>query len=238
MAVTCLALDIGNSRIKAALLHRGHPVHIVSLRTRSQLRRWRQAHAELPLYVIDTRKDPAWTNLLSELGGRPLEITDGVPFPTSYASTLGPDRCAALCALFYIAQKPLLYLSFGTALTGDVLDAQDTHLGGFISLGLALRLKALHQHTGRLPRLSSPPPSIPAWGTSTPEAIWIGAFHGMLSEIQSHLKRAQETLGSHHLYISGGEAPLFQPFLPQPLTFVPNLTLIGVWHWQNFLFGE
>jgi hypothetical protein len=58
----------------------------------------------------------------------------------------------------------------------------------------------------------------------------------MLSEIQSHLKRAQETLGSYHLYISGGEAPLFQPFLPQPLTFVPNLTLIGVWHWQNFLF--
>jgi hypothetical protein len=26
--------------------------------------------------------------------------------------------------------------------------------------------------------------------------------------------------------------------LPQPLTFVPNLTLIGVWHWQRFLFGD
>ena len=238
MATTCLALDIGNSRIKAALIHEGHPIQVFTPRTRHQLRRWRQQYPHLPLYAIDTRNHPRWKALLSELHACSLEITAGVPFPTHYAATLGPDRCAALSALFYTAQKPLLYLSFGTALTGDILDAQGTHLGGFISPGLHLRLKALHQHTGRLPRLSPPLSLPPLWGTSTPEAIWIGTFRALISEIQSYLSTLQTTLGPHHLYISGGEASLIAPFLPQPVTFVPDLTLIGVWYWQRFLFGD
>ena len=232
MATTCLALDVGNSRLKAALIHEGNPIQVFTPRTRYQLRLWRQQHPHLPLYAIDTRNHPEWKALIMELNGHFLEITAGVPFPTRYAATLGPDRCAALSALFYTAQKPLLYLSFGTALTGDLLDAQGTHLGGFISPGLRLRLKALHQHTGHLPHLP------PLWGTSTPEAIWTGTFRAMLSEIQSYLISLQSTLGPHHLYISGGEAPLLERFLPQPVTFVPNLTLIGVWYWQRFLFGD
>jgi len=238
MAATCLALDIGNSRLKAALLHQGQVAETFTPKIRLQFRRWRERYAALPLYVIDTRNDPAWKALITELDGRFLEAPAGLPFPTRYAATLGPDRCAALCALFYTAERPLLHLSFGTALTGDLLDANGTHLGGFISLGLNLRLKALHQHTGRLPQLPAPQNLPPLWGTSTAEAIWIGTLHGMLAEIQSYLRGAQTTLGPYHLYISGGEAPLLEPFLPQSVTFVPNLTLIGVWHWQRFLFGD
>ena len=238
MAASCLAVDIGNTRIKAALIHEGNLIEVFTPRTRHQFRRWRQRYPHLPLYAIDTRNHPGWKALISELNGYFLEITAGVPFPTRYAATLGPDRCAALSALFYTAQRPLFYLSFGTALTGDILDAQGIHLGGFISPGLHLRLKVLHQHTGRLPRLSPPPTLPPLWGTSTPEAIWIGTFRAMISEIQSYLASLRSTLGPYHLYISGGEAPLLEPFLPQPVTFVPNLTLIGVWYWQRFLFGD
>ncbi len=238
MATTCLSVDIGNSRVKAALVEAGSPVEVRVLRTRRELQAWREAYPALPLYAIDTRGDPTWRALLMELGGRFMEAKDGLPFPTCYAPTLGPDRSAALVALFYTAPKPLVYLSLGTALTGDVLDAQGKHLGGFISPGLALRLRALHQHTGRLPALPLPPPELPVWGTTTPEAIWIGAFRGFLAEILHHLALARSTLGSYQLYISGGEAPLLQSHLSQPLTFVPNLTLIGVWHWQRFLFGD
>ncbi len=213
-------------------------MEVFPFRTRSQLYTWRKNHPHLPLYAIDTRNDPIWNTFIAELGGRFLEVSDGVPFPTYYAPTLGPDRCAALSALFYIAQRPLLYLSFGTAFTGDLLDAQGTHLGGFISLGLHLRLRSLHQHTGRLPRLSIPFRLPPIWGTSTSEAIQSGTLRALIFEIQAYLAAARETLGSFHLYISGGEAPLLEPFLPQPFTFVPNLTLIGVWHWQRFLFGD
>ena len=238
MATACLSVDIGNSRVKAALIKAGEVVEVRVFRTRRQLHAWREAYPALPLYAIDTRGDPTWRALLMELGGRFLEAKDGLPFSTRYAPTLGPDRSAALVALFYTAPKPLVYLSFGTALTGDVLDGQGEHLGGFISPGLALRLRALHQHTGRLPALPLPPPELPTWGTTTPEAIWIGAFRGLLAEIQYHLALARSILDSYQLYISGGEAPLLQSHLPQPLTFVPNLTLIGVWHWQKFLFGD
>jgi type III pantothenate kinase len=234
----CLVVDIGNSRVKAALVEAGEIIEVHVFRTRPQLYAWRMAYSELPLYAIDTRNAPTWKTFLTELGGRFLEATHGLPFPTRYAPTLGPDRCAALVALFYTAPKPLVYLSFGTALTGDVLDAQGEHLGGFISPGMALRQRALHRHTGRLPALRLPLPELPAWGTTTPEAIWIGTFRGLLAEILHHLALARSTLGTYHLYVSGGEAPLFQFHLPQPLTFVPNLTLIGVWHWQRFLFGD
>ncbi len=238
MASACLALDIGNTRIKAAYIIEGQLIEVRTLHGRRQLTQWRSVYPQLPFYVIDTRRSSHWQVALQALEACFLEAEHGLPFPTAYAQTLGPDRCAALSALWHIAPKPLLYLSFGTALTGDLLDEHGRHIGGFITPSLFLRRKALHEHTGRLPLIPLDACALPRWATTTPEAIAAGTFWGLLAELQAHLTAAQATVGPFHLWISGGEARFWQPHLPQSATFAPNLTLLGVWYWARHLFGD
>lgn len=235
MAPKLLAVDIGNSRIKGACLADGKVIDTINLAHPDDLLSWRKRQPTLPLVGVDTRRSPEWQTAFYEAGGRFLELKDGLPFETQYAPTLGPDRCAALIALYKLSLRPFLYLSFGSALTGDLVDPRGLHVGGFISAGLSLRLRGLAVGTGRLPWVAPPTDLPPFWATTTPEALASGAFWGLLAEVETRLRQASTKYPGLQLWASGGEAKPFLKALPFPVTFVPDLTLIGLWHWHVYL---
>ncbi|MBQ2362896.1 MAG: type III pantothenate kinase, partial [Bacteroidaceae bacterium] len=67
---------------------------------------------------------------------------------------MGADRVAAdIGARSIYSDRPLLVIDAGTCITFDVIDTDGTILGGAISPGIHLRLKAMHEHTAALPLL-------------------------------------------------------------------------------------
>ena len=79
-----------------------------------------------------------------------------LPFRNLYRTPehLGKDRIAAAAGAF--AAFPgthALIIDMGTAITIDILTAGGDYLGGNISPGLAMRFRALHAFTSRLPLL-------------------------------------------------------------------------------------
>ena len=88
-----------------------------------------------------------------------LEIThiSIFPFKNSYGSpkTLGIDRMvlAAGAVLLYPNQNTLI-IDAGTCVTYDYVDKNNIYHGGAISPGIALRYKAMHDYTAKLPLLS------------------------------------------------------------------------------------
>ena len=83
-----------------------------------------------------------------------------IPIRNLYSTpeTLGTDRLASVTGAFYEAMKhnndeptDVLVIDMGTAITYDIIDAAGNYLGGNISPGVAMRLKALHHFTEKLP---------------------------------------------------------------------------------------
>lgn len=118
---------------------------------------------------------------------RCLEVGTTTPLPidiSAYASTLGADRIAALAAVAGMCPgREALVVDCGTAITFDRLSASGIFLGGNISPGVGMRLRALHAFTKRLPEVESGT-SAPMWALTTADAMRSGALHGAIAEIE------------------------------------------------------
>lgn len=137
---------------------------------------------------------------------------------------MGVDRWLALLAAHAREAQDQLVVSAGTAVTLDLLQADGTHLGGYIVPGLWLMQSSLGQGTadvqvrdGRDPVRASIAP-----GVTTPEAVQ----HGTLLI----LVRAIEALASdgRAVVLCGGDAALLAACLPAPSHEVPELVLDGL----------
>mgnify|MGYP000136417762 FL=1 len=77
-----------------------------------------------------------------------------LPIKIGYATpeTLGLDRIAAVVgAVMQCPDKAVLIVDAGTCVTYALLTADGTFAGGNIAPGIRLRLRAMHEHTGKLP---------------------------------------------------------------------------------------
>lgn len=226
-----VVLDIGNSRIKAALFSESGEAKSITLRSPRDLTAW----GDMPIAYVDTRMSPRWRDPLAELGALELLPELGLPFSSRYSTQLGPDRAAQLIAAWHAKRFPAAVISLGTAYTLDYLDAEGMHLGGVIGAGVSLRLRSLAHFTGRLPRVK-PAPRVPLLATNTTEALQAGALRGLTFELLGWLKALPTP--PQVVWLCGGDAPLLRPYLPTYAIFAPDLTLLGAWLWWHFLRGE
>ncbi|MCM1225038.1 MAG: type III pantothenate kinase [Lachnospiraceae bacterium] len=122
-----------------------------------------------------------------QVSDKVIEVTTSTPLPidiSAYASTLGADRIAALAAVADICPgREALVVDCGTAITLDRLSAKGEFLGGNISPGVGMRLRAMHAFTKRLPEVASTD-NTPLWGLNTDDAMRSGALRGAIAEIE------------------------------------------------------
>ncbi|GIV24221.1 MAG: type III pantothenate kinase [Bacteroidia bacterium] len=222
-----LVIDIGNSRVKAGLVEEGALQESFLVASPEELTQWQGYQ----VIFIDTRGDKHWRAVLAALEAEELTRARPLPFPTLYSQELGADRAAQLIAAWAAQRFPAAVVSLGTAFVLDYLDEQGTHVGGIISPGAHLRLRALAENTGRLPRLSLTPVEAHL-GRDTASALRAGALHGLGFELQGWLS----LLPAHTtLWVCGGEYALLARYLPSNAIFAPDLTLKGVWLWWHYL---
>ena len=110
-----------------------------------------------------------------------LNHTTPLPVVNLYETpkTLGYDRMAAVVGAYsQFPGKDILVIDAGTCITYEFIDSKGRYHGGNISLGLQMRLKALHQFTGRLPLVIIEGASC-LMGRNTVTAIRSGVLKGV-----------------------------------------------------------
>jgi len=236
-----IALDIGNSRIKAGLFL-GEKLEWVKLLTFTDyigayISFWTDK------YEIDTL---AYTNVNSRQMGRildpslllqirPIEITGSSPGPVRNAyrspATLGSDRYAAVVGARLKSEKrPLLVIDIGTAITYDYVDAENNYLGGAIAPGINLRLRSLHHYTSRLP-LVKQQDEVDFIGSTTQDCIRAGVQYGVICEIEGMIGRYKKEAGDElEVYLTGGTAIWISDHIEVSHRLEMNLVLEGIYH--------
>ena len=232
-----LAIDIGNTSAKLCLFRRGKALHFERL-TRSWVttiaslvaKYGRIQHAyisnvageqpELKAALRSARIEARWLT---------WQTPEAHSFINNIPEGLGADRLAAdIGALTLAPGHNLLVVDAGTCLTFDVIGANGQYLGGSISPGIGLRLKAMHDHTAALP-LFAPEGVAPVVGTNLEEAMRGGCLNGLRWEIEGYVRYLQ-THGHPDLkvFYTGGNDLNLAPDVDSHVTHDHTLVMKGL----------
>jgi type III pantothenate kinase len=199
-------VDIGNTRIKAAAFNsNGELIGKEYFDDLNSCYHWFVQENTQNIIVSSVAQVP--TEQLEELKVHYLSYLSNLPFKNHYTSkdTLGVDRIAALAAAAtQFPKQASLIFDIGTCMTIDFLDPELNYYGGNISPGIDMRLKAMHQMTGRLP-LVDLSEAAGEMGNSTKQAIANGVLIGMQHEIEGYINAY---LGKHpnlQIVLCGGD---------------------------------
>lgn len=170
--------------------------------------------------------------LLRERVERVVEFTPATPVPIANAyrtpQTLGRDRlAAAVGAATLFPGRNVLIADFGTAVTVDLVTADNTYRGGCISPGLGMRFKALHDYTARLP-LCAPTDECLLAGRTTEEAVRHGVMNSLAFEIEGYIARAEAQYENLCVIFTGGDANCFVKRIKNTIFANYNLVFCGL----------
>ncbi|MCD8073209.1 MAG: type III pantothenate kinase, partial [Alistipes sp.] len=142
--------------------------------------------------------------------------------------TLGCDRLAGAvgAAAIYPGQN-ILIADLGTAITFDVVTAAGEFLGGNISPGAAMRLRALHEYTGRLPLVGQEGPTEEI-ATSSQSAVRSGVVGGIVYEIEGYIARLGERYDPLKIIFTGGDSDFFAKRVKNAIFATYDLVVYGL----------
>mgnify|MGYP001312308705 CR=1 FL=1 len=236
-----LAVDIGNTKIKFAVVDGESLRHLEATETGSEVRSPKGVGAIDGIAVVSvvpsvTRK--VVEVLQSATGADAHLIERGPPWlmPHAYATpqTLGMDRMLAAYEAFARCGAPCVIVDAGSALTVDWVDESGVYRGGAIAPGLRA-LQAGLKHVA--PALDPPPLSIHVAypGCSTTDALTVGLSGMAIGGAQWLLDRALGKAGPGAvLWICGGDAAFLMESLVRrghALCHEPDLLLRGLYRW-------
>lgn len=141
---------------------------------------------------------------------------------------MGADRLAAdIGARSMYPESTLLVIDAGTCVTFDVIDASGKILGGAISPGVSLRLKAMHEHTAALP-LPDLCGEHPVMACDTVSAMRSGAVNGLMWEIEGYIRHTLSLFPDLHVCFTGGDSIYFPDDLSHVISRDPLLVQKGL----------
>lgn len=228
-------MDIGNTLVKLAVVDDGR---IVMERSTEQLlpAMLDSLLAESPVekaIVASTRGDASdLVALVRSRVERVMEFTSRTPTPIRNAyltpETLGRDRlAAAVGASILYPERNVLVVDFGTAVTIDLVTADNTFRGGCISPGMQTRFRALHDYTASLP-LGSPDEGGELLGLTTEEAIQRGVMNSLTFEIEGYIARMVDEIDDLCVIFTGGDAKFFVKRIKNAIFANCNLVFCGL----------
>lgn len=230
-----LIVDIGNTRIKAAVAGEGKFLSEVKVFNEKDLeplerlvQEYGPSHSIIGSVSGHTETVAA---VLSRNTSTLILSSDSIfPFVNDYATphTLGMDRAAAVAgAMSVFPHQACLVIDAGTCVTFDFVTAQGHYLGGAISPGVNMRLQAMHTFTQKLPAISFQLPETFV-GDSTHSSMLSGAYFGLLGEINDTISRYEEQFGPVQVLLCGGDAMLFDKRTKKNIFAAPDLVLHGL----------
>jgi type III pantothenate kinase len=241
-----LLLDLGNTRLKWALLDGGKlgPAQALAYADADFAPAFRAVLARLPpgtnaclASVAGADITEVIARLLQQRFGRVQRIgppRSSAALTLAYAEpqTLGVDRWLALLA---VGRRDALLVSCGSALTLDLLDADGHHHGGLIAPAPERMREAL---LARAPHLAGGG-RVVEFADCTRDAVESGAVLAAVALIERQHASAVERLGrALPVLLSGGGAAVLRPWLRVAVEWREGLVLEGMAVWLRELAGD
>lgn len=245
MSAQHLLVDLGNSRLKWALLRDGTisvgtPVahRPDGLGDLAQL--WALAAGSCSAWVSSTALTltPALSaDIERQLGCVPQIFVSpkqalGIRSAYDRPETLGTDRFLAMAGARALVSGAFLIADAGTAMTLDMVDGQGQHLGGLIVPGPVLMRESLHRGTAGI--RTNDTAKVREFARATDDAVWSGACLACTALIGHAYRHGTHGVGeSVSLLLAGGSMPALLPHLSIPHRSVPDLVLHGLARWAQ-----
>ncbi|MEO0045749.1 MAG: Type pantothenate kinase [Bacteroidota bacterium] len=209
-----LAIDVGNTRIKAAVFEDNTLLELVVLapnELKKKIDIILEQHPKISSIVVASVGKLDKSDFLSLK--KSVEILfisheSKFPFDNLYATptTLGIDRLIlATGATLQFPNQNRLVIDAGTCITYDFINDQNQYLGGAISPGIRLRYESLHQFTSKLPLLTKAYPENTI-GNSTQQSIHSGVVNGVTLEIDGFIEEYKAQYAKFIIILTGGDA--------------------------------
>lgn len=236
-----LLIDIGNTRLKWCLLEADKITNISALICTQQLNvhliaAWNnlpQPHHIIISSVASTLITDTVINVISCCWNNSTPIIAsvranfrGLTIAYSNPYQFGVDRWLALLATLKHGTGAAVVADCGTAVTIDVLNSANQHLGGLIIPGLKLLWNAIFNGTDITP--VGVPVTFDMLGQNTGECIAAGAVQAIVGAIETTYIHLASPTNSPRLLITGGDAAIISKRLSVPHLIVPELVFEGL----------
>ena len=150
-------------------------------------------------------------------------LTNGVLNRYQTPTTLGLDRWAAMLGANGLFDgSACLVVDAGTCITYDLLTSKKEYFGGSISPGISMRLKSMHEYTGRLPMVEWKADEKIPDGVDTVSAIKNGVLQGVINEIEGYIALNNRKESALRVIITGGDANFLYKQLQNSI-FAPQI---------------
>jgi type III pantothenate kinase len=245
--MTFLAIDVGNTRLKWALLAAPQRNSLVL------------AQGTQFLENIDKLAEGDWSRLSppSKMLGcvvagdavrrrveDQMEIWDvapqwvvansaeaGLSNGYDYPARLGADRWVAMIGAWHQAQtdgirRPLVVVMIGTAVTVDAIDTHGKFLGGLILPGHGIMLRALESGTAGL---HVPTGNVCEFPTNTSDALTSGGTYAIAGAVERMIQHVRQHCGVEpRCIMTGGAGWKMAPSMSVSFELVDNLIFDGL----------
>lgn len=228
-------IDFGNTRQKAALFD-GKELREVAYfdddllaSTRRLLSDWKPDRSILSSVI--NHPDEVTQLLQASTRCHLLHAGSRLPFttPIGKPETIGADRLA-LCAsaVLLFPRQNNLVIGLGTAVTYNFVNVRNEFLGGGISPGMIMRMKALNSFTAKLP-IVEPEWNVPLVGYDTKTNIQSGVVMGLAMEIDGFIDAYKKKYGAFNVLLTGGDLVHLAPHLKNLIFADPDLLFKGLY---------
>lgn len=149
--------------------------------------------------------------------------------PVGKPETIGADRLA-LCAAavrFYPTFNNLI-VGMGSCVTYNFINKYHEFIGGAISPGLEMRLKALNYYTAKLPLIKADS-NVPLMGYDTNTNILSGVVLGLAKEIDGFIEAYREKYRNFNVVLTGGDTVYLASHLKNKIFADPDLIFKGLY---------
>ncbi len=229
-----LCIDIGSTNIKTGVFKKKKLVEHRKFKKGlyKELDDILSSHKIKSIILCSVRKRNArLINHLKKLGHF-IELTAEtlLPIKNKYGTpeTLGKDRLASAVGAYM--RKPNFYhlmINTGTCITMDIINDKGEYLGGNISPGMNLRIKAMHDYTANLPIVDPINPDVD-FGYNTVTALQNGAVMGTILEVEAFISRMKAKYPLINTNLTGGYAEFLAKYLNSKIFVRPYLVLEGL----------
>jgi len=235
-----LIIDIGNTRVKAALF-KGDA--LVELKIYSSLNQLisddlfiKQANSTLIGTVVDDLESEI-AQLNKIIPTIVFTAVTKMPLTNLYksVSTLGSDRTSASVGAYYLyPNSNVLVIDAGTCIKYNFTNSKNEYLGGGISPGIEMKFKAVQHFTSRLPLIEFNRSFTELIGTSTETSILSGILNGTVAEIDGIIDQYKLQFPDVICVLTGGDSEYLAKRLKNTIFAYQNLVLKGLNHILNY----
>ncbi|MFW5760484.1 MAG: type III pantothenate kinase [Cyclobacteriaceae bacterium] len=227
------AIDIGNTRAKIGIFFHDELINVNYETDFKEIKSLLDSYEVAKIIVSSVNKRYDQQLIIDQLKDYdPLYFNYQIPLPIEIKydtpQTLGVDRIAAAvgASVLYPGEN-VLSIDCGSCITYDLLQKGKYYLGGAISPGIHMKIKALHTFTARLPLIESKN-SAPLVGKSTEQSILSGIINGSVAEIDGMIAEYKTMYPVLKVVLCGGDALFFDSKVKGTNFVVEDLVLFGL----------